>query len=588
MRSLARSALTSLAYAGVTVAALIQLVLTVVVFVPGFGLGMVFLLPISISYFRRYTNTWRRVVGRLSNVDIAVPYNPPPPPPQPEADGYYRHDRSLHKSPRMPAFFNRLDWVLKDRGTGFDFLWLLSAPVAGVLFGLLPLGLVAAGLAGAPWGLLLIPVAIAITPVTNFLFARWTRFFLQPPTSARHTFMVSVWATVILVLSAAVELVLGLGAVLGLVLGFGIGLIPVIPLALWSFRWLANLRRRAVKQWIGIDVPRPYRPLEEPELRPDGMFRSGRQLYKTRRWARAASIYNWIVKDVASWRDLAWLILDPFVTVALVGLPAFLFVYGIWGQALPSLTSLLGAPRLAWYGAVNGHWWLAVPVSLVMVLLAILISRPLLKVHAHWTRLLLAPTKAAELRGTVARLTETRTDAIDAQSAELRRIERDLHDGAQARLVAVGLTLGTIERLLDTDPDAARKLLAQARETSAQRPGRAAGPGPRHPCRRCWPSAVWVTPSGRWRWTARCRSRWTCELAGRFAGPGRVGRLLRDLRGADQRGQARRRAATSPSPCVPRRRAADRRSPTTARRRPTPRGTGLRGIDGGWVPSTAR
>jgi signal transduction histidine kinase len=102
-----------------------------------------------------------------------------------------------------------------------------------------------------------------------------------------------------------------------------------------------------------------------------------------------------------------------------------------------------------------------------MVLVALLIARPLLKVHARWTALLLAPTKAAELRGTVARLTKSRTDVIDAQSAEVRRIERDLHDGAQARLVAVGLTLGTIERLMETDPEAARKLVAQARETSA-------------------------------------------------------------------------------------------------------------------------
>src|SRR5689334_3903861 len=138
MRTLARSALVSLAYAGITVAALVQLVVTIAVFVPGFGLGMVFLLTPTIPFLRRYTNAYRRAVARLSNVDIAVPYKPAPAPPQPEADGYYRHDRSLHKTARIPAFFNRLDWVLKDPGTGYDFLWLLTAPVAGVLFRLPP------------------------------------------------------------------------------------------------------------------------------------------------------------------------------------------------------------------------------------------------------------------------------------------------------------------------------------------------------------------------------------------------------------------------------------------------------------------
>jgi hypothetical protein len=67
----------------------------------------------------------------------------------------------------------------------------------------------------------------------------------------------------------------------------------------------------------------------------------------------------------------------------------------------------------------------------------------------------------------VERLTRTRADAVDAQALEVRRIERDLYDGAQARLIAVGLTLDAIEQLLDTDPAAARHLVAQARETSA-------------------------------------------------------------------------------------------------------------------------
>jgi signal transduction histidine kinase len=73
----------------------------------------------------------------------------------------------------------------------------------------------------------------------------------------------------------------------------------------------------------------------------------------------------------------------------------------------------------------------------------------------------------SELVSRVGRLTRTRVDAVDAAAAELRRVERDLHDGAQARLVALGISLRTTERLIRTDPDAAVALVAAARENSA-------------------------------------------------------------------------------------------------------------------------
>jgi signal transduction histidine kinase len=71
-----------------------------------------------------------------------------------------------------------------------------------------------------------------------------------------------------------------------------------------------------------------------------------------------------------------------------------------------------------------------------------------------------------DLAGRVQRLTESRGHAIDAASSELRRIERDLHDGAQARLVALGMNLRAVERMLPMNPEAALALVAEARETS--------------------------------------------------------------------------------------------------------------------------
>jgi signal transduction histidine kinase len=89
-------------------------------------------------------------------------------------------------------------------------------------------------------------------------------------------------------------------------------------------------------------------------------------------------------------------------------------------------------------------------------------------------RLLIWPADAAlaeraqALTRRVTRLTETRSDATEVAVAELRRIERDLHDGAQARLIAVGMSLRAAEELMRANPEAARALVAEARETSSR------------------------------------------------------------------------------------------------------------------------
>ena len=86
-------------------------------------------------------------------------------------------------------------------------------------------------------------------------------------------------------------------------------------------------------------------------------------------------------------------------------------------------------------------------------------------IGAH-VRTLLARDPDPDLAGRVQRLTETRGHAVDAAASELRRIERDLHDGAQARLVALGMNLRAVERMLPGSPQAALALVAEARETS--------------------------------------------------------------------------------------------------------------------------
>jgi signal transduction histidine kinase len=74
----------------------------------------------------------------------------------------------------------------------------------------------------------------------------------------------------------------------------------------------------------------------------------------------------------------------------------------------------------------------------------------------------------AQLTRQVEQLTESRAVAVDTAAADLRRLERDLHDGAQARLVALGMNLRAAEKLIATSPEAAAALVAEARESSAR------------------------------------------------------------------------------------------------------------------------
>ena len=76
--------------------------------------------------------------------------------------------------------------------------------------------------------------------------------------------------------------------------------------------------------------------------------------------------------------------------------------------------------------------------------------------------------RATVLTQRVDRLDRTRSDATSTAVAELRRIERDLHDGAQARLVAVGMALRAAEQLMLASPEAALALIGEARETSSR------------------------------------------------------------------------------------------------------------------------
>jgi signal transduction histidine kinase len=232
--------------------------------------------------------------------------------------------------------------------------------------------------------------------------------------------------------------------------------VPFLGLALMPWvtqlvRMRADLERRMAAR-SGVPIARPYHPA------PAGALPGG--------WQR----FRWIVTDPATWRDLSWLVPGALVGLVLGLLPLVVTLSGVEGVTLIPLWIWLGT---GWYG--YGVIWpieslteglLSLPQGLLLLGVGLATAPLLRRVDALFARLFLAPTRAADLRLRVSELTATRADTVDAQAAELRRIERDLHDGAQARLVSLGMAIGLAEELLDSDPAAARKLLAEARESS--------------------------------------------------------------------------------------------------------------------------
>jgi signal transduction histidine kinase len=224
------------------------------------------------------------------------------------------------------------------------------------------------------------------------------------------------------------------GAVLAAALGWIFGCVAVAPLLLLWMRSVARLTRKLADRWCGVPIAEPYLP--KPWA--DGGKRG------PRRWLR------WLLGDPATWRDLLWVTVDGIVGWLWALLPAGLLVLGFTAVVAPYAS---GGLRVLIIAAAAGALWA---------------SPRLLRGYGHFAHSMLSPTKEAELVLRVRQLAETRSEAIDTSAAEIRRIERDLHDGAQARLVAMGMTLDAAGQIIDTNPDAARALLFEARDASVK------------------------------------------------------------------------------------------------------------------------
>ncbi|MFE4359243.1 sensor histidine kinase [Kitasatospora sp. NPDC056800] len=254
-----------------------------------------------------------------------------------------------------------------------------------------------------------------------------------------------------------------LGVFLSLLVAATVGAV----VAAASIRRTANRTRGQLERWFGIRLPMVYEPRPELELDGRGHWWTGYTYHRSRTVAKYVQVVHWGLRDRTTRAELLWLLANPFLVVALAGPVAVLLGLGV--------AYILAGPVPAdGFGPLSSRM-VAVLLSAVlgaaMIVAGILAAPYAVRGYVEAARRVLdqdGRATNAQLTRRVAELTETRADAVGNQAAELRRIERDLHDGAQARLVAIGMTLGTIEHLMDTDQEAARELLAEARQSSAR------------------------------------------------------------------------------------------------------------------------
>jgi signal transduction histidine kinase len=133
--------------------------------------------------------------------------------------------------------------------------------------------------------------------------------------------------------------------------------------------------------------------------------------------------------------------------------------WGWWTEEAPSrgLSRSVGLAVLlslfligVWAAGGRGSFWPVWPIAAIALVLG-----------------LRAVMRGARNEARVEELTQSRAGAVEAAETQLRRIERDLHDGAQARLVALGMNIGMAEQQLAKDPEKAQEHLAEARASAA-------------------------------------------------------------------------------------------------------------------------
>jgi signal transduction histidine kinase len=235
----------------------------------------------------------------------------------------------------------------------------------------------------------------------------------------------------------------------GVTLGFGLmplalaGL-PVLGMMLRLTDWIARGERARFNALLGVRIP----------AWPPGA-RAGYRWWVIPRWRT--------LTERATWGAIGYVLLRPVVSGVAVTVSISAWSYGLVMLTLPLYNSQLPAGGADIAGTViRGGPWLLLSAfgGIVALLAAPQIARGFAAMDVSLTRRLLG--LPSDLAARVAELEASRERVVDAAEAERRRIERDLHDGAQQRLVALAMELGRAKAKFADDLDAARVLVDQA------------------------------------------------------------------------------------------------------------------------------
>ncbi|MEU6853707.1 sensor domain-containing protein [Actinacidiphila alni] len=236
----------------------------------------------------------------------------------------------------------------------------------------------------------------------------------------------------------------------GLLITF-IGL-PVLVLALGGCRAIGAVERSRARSmlWLDVENPRPVR------AKGGLLARLGAQLGSGVNWRHA--LYTLL--------HFPWGVFTFSVAISFFTYGWGLLTYPLWRWVFPVY---FGQDGLQIYGSDDGRhgWWLHTPLDMALSVAVggtLVLTMPwVVRGMAHVDRILvsglLGPSRLAD------RVTELESDrgvVVDTAAADLRRIERDLHDGAQARLVALAMDLGLAKEKLLEDPSAGAVMVEEA------------------------------------------------------------------------------------------------------------------------------
>jgi signal transduction histidine kinase len=218
--------------------------------------------------------------------------------------------------------------------------------------------------------------------------------------------------------------------------------VPLLAFALLVSHWFGALDRGRYRLVLGVDIPSPH-----PDEKPDGSV---------------VDRFRTLLRTPARWREAGYGLLRFPLSVVEVVLVAAAWLLPLGGLTLPIYNWSLphDGANLALFTVRS--WWSLTLVFLISVLL--LINAPRM---VRWlgladlaiARRMLGPD---QLAARVGELERSRAAVVVSAEQERRRIERDLHDGAQQRLVALAMQLGRARSRFATDPDGARALLDEA------------------------------------------------------------------------------------------------------------------------------